>query len=163
MLWTSRDWIVNEKTTKTKVSRWHFVVVAVDFKRDRLVRRFDMHRKYKGSCLPRRPLPGISTSDMRVRRAHVTNSSDRSPTERRRHVTDGVAKQPKTSSVLLKCVRWGLDTAWPRHWPHMKTWPLWVLAADVWLVWHAATSTILEMNTGSILLQFKMFCVVFRE
>lgn len=65
------------------------------------------------------------------------------PTERRCHVTAGVAKQANTSSVPLKWVRWGLATAWPRHWPHIRTWPLWVLAADVWLVWHAATSTIL--------------------
>lgn len=65
------------------------------------------------------------------------------PTERRCHVTAGVAKQANTSSVLLKWVRWGLATAWPRHWPHIRTCPLWVLAADVWLVWHAATSTIL--------------------
>lgn len=92
------------------------------------------------------PLPGIAASDMRVLGTCHT-ASDCSPTERRRHVTDGVAKQPKTSSVLLKWVRWGLATAWPRHWPHMKTWPFWVLAADVWLVWHAATSTILEIKT----------------
>lgn len=56
-------WIANEKV-KTRVSRWHFVVV--DLKQGRLVRCFDMQRKHEGSCLPRRPLPGISTSDMRV-------------------------------------------------------------------------------------------------
>ena len=65
------------------------------------------------------------------------------PTERICHVTAGVAKHANTSSVPLKWVTWGLATAWPRHWPHIRTCPLWVLAADVWLVWHAATSTIL--------------------
>lgn len=69
------------------------------------------------------------------------------PTERRCHVTAGVAKQANTSSVLLKWVMWGLATAWPRHWPHIRTCPLWALAADVWLVWHAATSTILVAKT----------------
>lgn len=69
------------------------------------------------------------------------------PTVRRCHVTAGVAKQANTSSVLLKWVRWGLATAWPRHCPHMRTCPLWVLAADVWLVWHAATSTTLVIRT----------------
>lgn len=64
MLWTSRGRIADEKMTMNKVSRWHFV--AVNFKRDRLVCCFDMQRKHKGSCLPCRKLPGISTGDMRV-------------------------------------------------------------------------------------------------
>lgn len=68
------------------------------------------------------------------------------PTERRCQVTAGVAKQANTSSVLLKWVTCGLATAWPRHWPHIRTCPLCVLAADVWLVWHAATSTILQQK-----------------
>lgn len=72
-----------------------------------------------------------------------TNNETLLPTARRCHVTAGVAKQANTSSVLQKWVRWGQATAWPRHWPHIRTCPLWVLAADVWLVWHAATSTIL--------------------
>lgn len=72
------------------------------------------------------------------------------PTERRCHVTAGVAKQANTSSVLLKCVRWGLATAWPRHWPHIRTCPLCVFAADVWLVWHAATSTILPRKITNL-------------
>ena len=59
-------------------------------------------------------------------------------------MTAGVAKQANTSSVVLKWVRWGLATAWLRHCPHIITWPLCVRAADVWLVWHAATSTILQ-------------------
>ncbi len=117
-----------------------------------------------------RPLPGIWTYDTQM---HGMITSDQSqgkresesefwdscsvlnlyipitllPTERRCHVTAGVAKQANTSSVLLKWVRWGLATAWPRHWPHIRTCPLWVFAADVWLVWHAATSTILMKET----------------
>ena len=59
------------------------------------------------------------------------------------HITEGVAKQANTSSVVLKCVRWGRTMDWPRHWPHMNTWPLCVLAADVCVEWHAAISTIL--------------------
>lgn len=106
-----------------------------------------------------------------------------SPIDMRRHITDGVAKQAKTSSVLVRCVRCGRTMDWPRHWPHIKTWrrsemimlqdffclffriknsrnqrntrlcitlkdecytcPLWVLAADVCVEWHAATSTTL--------------------
>lgn len=59
------------------------------------------------------------------------------------HMTDGVAKQAKTSSVQEKCVRCGSTMDWPLHWPHMYTWPLWVLQADVCVEWHAAISTIL--------------------
>ena len=65
------------------------------------------------------------------------------PMESSRHMTEGVEKQANTSSVQLKCVRWGRTTDWPRHWPHMNTWPLWVLAADVCVEWHAAISMIL--------------------
>ena len=67
-----------------------------------------------------------------------------SPTDRRRHVTAGVAKQANTSSVEEKWVRWGRVTDWPRHWPHMYTWPPCVLAADVWAEWQAAISTTLK-------------------
>lgn len=65
------------------------------------------------------------------------------PMERSRHMTEGVAKHPNTSSVQLKCVRWGITMHWPLHWPHMYTWPLWVLAAVVCVEWQAATSMIL--------------------
>lgn len=121
----------------------------------------------RGSCLFLKPLPGIYPSDTYVRHVlwlpllivwkskgqmgpilcgfgHFYDALGLVPIERRCHVTAGVAKQANTSSVLLKWVRWGLATAWPRHWPHIRTCPLWVLAADVWLVWHAATSVILE-------------------
>mgnify|MGYP007134268031 CR=1 FL=1 len=67
-----------------------------------------------------------------------------SPTDRRRHVTAGVAKQANTSSVEEKCVRCGRVTDWPRHWPHMYTWPPCVLAADVCAEWQAAISITLE-------------------
>lgn len=86
------------------------------------------------------------------------NASDALPTVRRCHVTAGVAKQAKTSSVQLKCVTCGLVTTWPRHWPHISTCPLCVLAADVWLVWHAATSTILwgsRQYSAALRLEFK--------
>lgn len=66
------------------------------------------------------------------------------PMERSLHVTEGVAKHAKTSSVQVKCVRWGSTIDWPLHWPHMYTWPLWVLAADVCVEWQAAISTILS-------------------
>lgn len=109
------------------------------------------------SCLFLRLLPGdmcpqrgIVTSDQskdQWNKVSIYSLPPRLPTERRCHVTAGVAKHANTSSVLLKWVRWGLATAWPRHWPHIRTWPLWVLAADVWLVWHAATSTILVTKT----------------
>lgn len=66
------------------------------------------------------------------------------PMERSLHITEGVAKQAKTSSVQVKCVRWGRTMDWPLHWPHMYTWPLWVLAADVCVEWQAAISTILS-------------------
>ncbi len=66
------------------------------------------------------------------------------PMERSRHITEGVAKHAKTSSVQVKCVRWGSTIDWPLHWPHMYTWPLWVLAADVCVEWQAAISTILS-------------------
>lgn len=49
------------------------------------------------------------------------------PIDTRRHITDGVAKQANTSSVLVKWVRWGRDINWPRHWPHMYTWKTGIL------------------------------------
>lgn len=127
----------------------------------------------RGSCLLLRPLPGIYKSDTHVYHmtqvpllivwkskgqgwlllsgfGHFYDTLSPVPIERRCHVTAGVAKQANTSSVLLKWVRWGLATAWPRHWPHIRTCPLWVLAAEVWLVWHAATSAILETKMKSI-------------
>lgn len=58
-------------------------------------------------------------------------------------MTAGVAKQANTSSVEEKCVRCGRVTDWPRHWPHMYTWPPCVLAADVCAEWQAAISIIL--------------------
>lgn len=64
--------------------------------------------------------------------------------ERSLHITEGVAKHAKTSSVQEKCVRWGSTIDWPLHWPHMYTWPLWLLAADVCVEWQAAISTILS-------------------
>lgn len=67
-----------------------------------------------------------------------------SPTERRRHITAGVEKQANTSSVQEKWVTCGRTTDCPRHWPHMYTWPLCVLAEEVWAEWHAAISTILD-------------------
>ena len=73
--------------------------------------------------------------------------SSLSPTDRRRHVTAGVAKQANTSSVEEKCVRCGRVTDWPRHWPHMYTWPPCVLAADVCAEWQAAISIILGSQT----------------
>lgn len=66
------------------------------------------------------------------------------PIERSLHITEGVAKHAKTSSVQVKCVRWGNTIDWPLHWPHMYTWPLWVLAADVCVEWQAAISMILS-------------------
>lgn len=67
-----------------------------------------------------------------------------SPTDRRRHITAGVEKQANTSSVQEKWVMCGRTTDCPRHWPHIYTWPLCVLAAEVWAEWQAAISTILE-------------------
>lgn len=66
-----------------------------------------------------------------------------SPTESSLHIMAGVEKQANTSSVQVKWVRCGEMTACPRHWPHMYTWPLWDLAADVCDEWQAAISTIL--------------------
>lgn len=51
--------------------------------------------------------------------------------DRSLHMTDGVAKQAKTSSVQLKYVGWGKTTDWPLHWPHIYTLPLCVFAAEV--------------------------------
>lgn len=73
----------------------------------------------------------------------VLNNKWDLPVERSLHITDGVAKHAKTSSVQVKCVRWGNTIDWPRHWPHMYTWPLWVFATDVCVEWQAPTSTIL--------------------
>lgn len=44
-----------------------------------------------------------------------------SPMASSRHMTEGVAKQAKTSSVLVKCVRCGSTMGCPRHCPHMYT------------------------------------------
>lgn len=66
------------------------------------------------------------------------------PIERSLHITEGVAKHAKTSSVQVNCVGWGNTIDWPLHWPHMYTWPLWVLAADVCAEWQAAISMTLS-------------------
>lgn len=135
---------------------------------------------YRGSRLLLRPLPGIYTSDTHVRHMlwlpllrvwkstaqmgliHFYALLSLVPIERRCHVTAGVAKQANTSSVLLKWVRWGMATAWPRHWPHIRTCPLWVLAADVWLVWHAATSAILEIKNQRVSTAFQTFIKIWQ-
>lgn len=70
--------------------------------------------------------------------------------ESSRHITDGVAKQAKTSSVLLKCVRCGSTMGCPRHCPHIYTWPLWDFAAEVCVEWQAAISTILVEGRGGV-------------
>lgn len=77
------------------------------------------------------------------------------PMERSLHITDGVAKHAKTSSVQVKCVRWGSTIDWPLHWPHMYTWPLWVLAADVCVEWQAAISTILSKKPKEKIRMFR--------
>lgn len=73
-----------------------------------------------------------------------------SPMVSSRHMTEGVAKQAKTSSVLVKCVRCGSTMGCPRHCPHMYTWPLWVFAAEVCVEWQAAISTILVEGGGGV-------------
>lgn len=164
--WHMHDWdiiFVPKQSIKSEIKQGTFSKLRDDFNHDGSMNMCVCLSK-EGNPYPVcsfRPFPRIWT--------HVTNSFARSdkvkipfqnngrgggvsrgwccccalPTERRCHVTAGVAKQANTSSVVLKCVRWGLATAWPRHWPHIRTCPLWVLAADVWLVWQAATSTIL--------------------
>ena len=55
----------------------------------------------------------------------------------------GDAKHKKTSSSDPNLVSMGTNTLCPLHIPHMYTLPLSEAAADMWLLWLAATATIL--------------------